>query len=127
MRALFWQTHDLEIRGAGELLGDEQSGQIESIGFSYIHGYAETSRDALCVKAANRLSDQLIRAPPHTDDRLTHPPSLTGSLHQGCETCAPPLLWLYKRIAGARVRGEIRTAFKWKLIDRCAAYCPTPP
>lgn len=27
-------SHDLEIRGAGELLGSEQSGQIESIGFS---------------------------------------------------------------------------------------------
>ncbi len=27
-------THDLEIRGAGELLGDEQSGQIQEIGFS---------------------------------------------------------------------------------------------
>jgi len=27
-------THDLEIRGAGELLGDEQSGHIKNIGFS---------------------------------------------------------------------------------------------
>ncbi|TXR53594.1 transcription-repair coupling factor [Reinekea thalattae] len=27
-------THDLEIRGAGELLGDEQSGHIEGIGFA---------------------------------------------------------------------------------------------
>lgn len=27
-------THDLEIRGAGELLGEEQSGQIQQIGFS---------------------------------------------------------------------------------------------
>jgi len=27
-------THDLEIRGAGELLGDDQSGQIQTIGFS---------------------------------------------------------------------------------------------
>lgn len=27
-------SHDLEIRGAGELLGEEQSGQIQSIGFS---------------------------------------------------------------------------------------------
>jgi transcription-repair coupling factor (superfamily II helicase) len=27
-------THDLEIRGAGELLGEEQSGQIEEVGFS---------------------------------------------------------------------------------------------
>ena len=26
-------THDLEIRGAGELLGDEQSGQLQAIGF----------------------------------------------------------------------------------------------
>src|SRR5262249_43361343 len=27
-------THDLEIRGAGELLGEEQSGQIQEVGFS---------------------------------------------------------------------------------------------
>jgi len=27
-------THDLEIRGAGELLGEEQSGQIQAIGFT---------------------------------------------------------------------------------------------
>ncbi len=27
-------THDMEIRGAGELLGEGQSGQIQSIGFS---------------------------------------------------------------------------------------------
>ena len=27
-------SHDLEIRGAGELLGDEQSGQIQQVGFS---------------------------------------------------------------------------------------------
>ena len=31
-------THDLEIRGAGEILGDEQSGQIYEIGYAlYIH------------------------------------------------------------------------------------------
>lgn len=27
-------SHDMEIRGAGELLGDEQSGQIQEIGFT---------------------------------------------------------------------------------------------
>ena len=27
-------THDLEIRGAGELLGEDQSGQIQAIGFT---------------------------------------------------------------------------------------------
>ena len=31
-------TYDLEIRGAGELLGEEQSGQIQDIGFSLIYG-----------------------------------------------------------------------------------------
>ena len=30
-------THDLEIRGAGELLGDDQSGQIQSVGFYFTH------------------------------------------------------------------------------------------
>jgi len=27
-------THDLEIRGAGELLGEGQSGQIQAVGFT---------------------------------------------------------------------------------------------
>ena len=47
-------THDLEIRGAGELLGDDQSGQIEEIGFTL---YAELL--ARAVKAIQRgaLSD----------------------------------------------------------------------
>ena len=30
-------SHDLEIRGAGELLGDEQSGQIQEVGFNLYH------------------------------------------------------------------------------------------
>ncbi len=40
-------THDLEIRGAGELLGEDQSGQMETIGFSPVYGAAgERSRCA---------------------------------------------------------------------------------
>lgn len=37
-------SHDLEIRGAGELLGDDQSGQIESVGFTL---YMEMLEDAV--------------------------------------------------------------------------------
>ena len=37
-------SHDLEIRGAGELLGDEQSGHIQKIGFSL---YFEMLEDAI--------------------------------------------------------------------------------
>lgn len=40
-------THDLEIRGAGELLGEEQSGQIQSIGFSLYMEYLERAVNAL--------------------------------------------------------------------------------
>lgn len=40
-------THDLEIRGAGELLGEEQSGQIESIGFSLYTQMLEAAVKAL--------------------------------------------------------------------------------
>lgn len=40
-------THDLEIRGAGELLGSEQSGQIESIGFSLYMDLLENAVNAL--------------------------------------------------------------------------------
>jgi transcription-repair coupling factor (superfamily II helicase) len=40
-------TQDLEIRGAGELLGDEQSGQIQSIGFSLYMEMLEEAVEAL--------------------------------------------------------------------------------
>jgi transcription-repair coupling factor (superfamily II helicase) len=40
-------THDLEIRGAGELLGEEQSGQIEGIGFSLYMEYLQEAIEAL--------------------------------------------------------------------------------
>ena len=40
-------THDMEIRGAGELLGEEQSGQIESVGFSLYSEMLEAAVKAL--------------------------------------------------------------------------------
>jgi transcription-repair coupling factor (superfamily II helicase) len=47
-------THDLEIRGAGELLGDGQSGQIEEIGFTL---YAELLAKAVRSIRGGRLAD----------------------------------------------------------------------
>jgi transcription-repair coupling factor (superfamily II helicase) len=47
-------THDLEIRGAGELLGDEQSGQIQSIGFNlYMELLDQTIKSMKSGKAIN--------------------------------------------------------------------------
>lgn len=40
-------THDLEIRGAGELLGDDQSGQIQTIGFSLYMEMLDSATEAL--------------------------------------------------------------------------------
>ncbi|CAG1023169.1 partial Transcription-repair-coupling factor, partial [Patescibacteria group bacterium] len=40
-------SHDMEIRGAGELLGDEQSGQIQEIGFSLYSELLERAVNAL--------------------------------------------------------------------------------
>ncbi len=40
-------THDLEIRGAGELLGDEQSGQIHEVGFTLYMDMLERAVQAL--------------------------------------------------------------------------------
>src|SRR5690606_20846975 len=40
-------THDMEIRGAGELLGDDQSGQIQNIGFSLYMELLERAVKAL--------------------------------------------------------------------------------
>ena len=53
-------THDLEIRGAGELLGEEQSGSMSQIGFSL---YMEMLDDAVAaLKEGKELSlDQVMR------------------------------------------------------------------
>lgn len=40
-------THDMEIRGAGELLGDEQSGQMQEIGFGLYNDLLERAVNAL--------------------------------------------------------------------------------
>ncbi len=44
-------THDLEIRGAGELLGEEQSGSMETIGFA-VYGVAGKRRR--CTESRTR-------------------------------------------------------------------------
>ncbi|WP_411887558.1 transcription-repair coupling factor [Hydrocarboniphaga effusa] len=48
-------THDLEIRGAGELLGEGQSGQIEEVGFTM---YAELLARAVKALRSGKLDDQ---------------------------------------------------------------------
>ncbi len=48
-------THDLEIRGAGELLGSEQTGQIEEVGFTL---YSELLARAVRAIQKGKLDDE---------------------------------------------------------------------
>jgi transcription-repair coupling factor (superfamily II helicase) len=103
-------THDLEIRGAGELLGDEQSGQIQEIGFSL---YMELLEKA--VSAIKSGKD------PKLEQALNHGPEvelgLTALLPADYMPDVHMRLILYKRIASARNEQELRD-LQVEMIDR---------
>ncbi|MEL6117779.1 transcription-repair coupling factor [Photobacterium sp. SP02] len=103
-------THDLEIRGAGELLGDEQSGQIQSVGFTLFMEMLEQAVEAL--KAGKEPSlDDLLREQTEVELRL---PALLP------EDYIPDIntrLSLYKRIASAGNEDAL-DELKVELIDR---------
>ncbi|NBI12668.1 transcription-repair coupling factor [[Haemophilus] felis] len=103
-------THDLEIRGAGELLGSEQSGQIESIGFSLYMDLLESAVNAL--KAGREPSlDELTQQQVEIDLRL---PALLPEDYVGDVNMR---LSFYKRIAGAENKQAL-DELKVELIDR---------
>ena len=52
-------THDLEIRGAGELLGEEQSGQIQAIGFALYNDLLARAVTSLQEGSETDLEPQL--------------------------------------------------------------------
>ncbi len=103
-------THDLEIRGAGELLGEGQSGQIEEVGFELYTRLLE--RAVRSIKAGKLPTDAL--EPEHD-----------AEIDLGVSTLLPNdylpdihgRLILYKRISSARDDQELRE-LKVELIDR---------
>ncbi|HEY3520452.1 MAG TPA: transcription-repair coupling factor [Rhodanobacteraceae bacterium] len=103
-------THDLEIRGAGELLGEEQSGQIEEIGFSL---YTELLERAVRALKSGKLPDFDFADERETEIEL-HLPALIP------DDYLPDVharLTLYKRIAGARDEPALRE-LQVEMIDR---------
>ncbi|MBT8078448.1 MAG: transcription-repair coupling factor [Gammaproteobacteria bacterium] len=103
-------THDLEIRGAGELLGEEQSGQIHEVGFAL---YMELlSRAVESMKNGEELN---LDRPLHAGaDINLHVPALLP------EDYVPDVhlrLMLYKRIASVESGNELRD-LQVELIDR---------
>ncbi|MCL6385376.1 transcription-repair coupling factor [Pectobacterium carotovorum subsp. carotovorum] len=103
-------THDLEIRGAGELLGDDQSGQMTSVGFSLYMELLESAIDALKAGREPSLED-LINS--QTDVELRLPALLPDDFIPDVNT----RLSLYKRIASAKSTAEL-DELKVELIDR---------
>ena len=103
-------THDLEIRGAGELLGDEQSGQIETIGFTL---YLDMLEEAVNAMRSGKTPPENLGAGQSTDVNL-HMPALIP------DDYLPDVngrLTLYKRIASCRNDHELRE-LQVEMIDR---------
>jgi len=103
-------SHDLEIRGAGELLGKEQSGQVHEIGFSL---YAELLERAVQALKAGK-QPQLDRPLDHGTVVDLQMPAILPEDYIGD---VQQRLTLYKRIASATSKAGLRS-LKIELIDR---------
>ena len=103
-------SHDLEIRGAGELLGEAQSGQIHEVGFTL---YMDLLERAVAALKAGRV--------PELDRPLDHGPEIDlqspALIPDDYLPDVHSRLILYKRIASARDDGELRD-LQVEMIDR---------
>jgi transcription-repair coupling factor (superfamily II helicase) len=106
-------SHDLDIRGAGNLLGEEQSGHIREVGIElYQHMLEEAVASARAAKevAAGEVREEETWVPQITiGTPVLIPEAYVGDL--GVR------LSLYRRIAHLQDRDEI-DAFAVELIDR---------
>jgi transcription-repair coupling factor (superfamily II helicase) len=103
-------THDLEIRGAGELLGDEQSGQIHSVGFSM---YMDMLQRAVESLRRGEIPDVDAPLDQGTEVNLRVPALIPDDYLPDVNS----RLILYKRIAAATSNPELRN-LQVEMIDR---------
>ena len=62
-------SHDLEIRGAGNLLGKDQSGQIHQVGYEAVHAALSEAVAEISGKAASQEEPELeLRVPAFLPD-----------------------------------------------------------
>ncbi|MCL2309521.1 MAG: transcription-repair coupling factor, partial [Proteobacteria bacterium] len=102
--------HDLEIRGAGEVLGEEQSGEITEVGFQLYADMLAHAVDALKAGREPDLNEPLrIATEIHLHQPALLPESYCPDVHER--------LVLYKRLASASTF-EALDALCEELIDR---------
>ncbi len=103
-------THDLEIRGAGELLGESQSGQISEVGFTL---YSELLERAVTALKQGKVPDpdEALHSGMEIDLGIPAliPDDYIYDIHQR--------LMLYKRISSADSQ-ETLDDIRVELIDR---------
>ena len=103
-------THDMEIRGAGELLGDDQSGQMQEIGFGLYNELLERAVTALKSgkdPSLNISDRQFIEIDCHVPALI--PTDYLPDVHTR--------LVLYKRISAAKDNEALRE-LQVEMIDR---------
>ena len=106
----FLAMHDLEIRGAGEVLGESQSGEMQEIGFNL---YADMLNHAVRSLKAGKEPDLSAPLAITTEVNL-HLPALLPSHY--CSDVHERLT-LYKRLANCETPDEL-DAMQEELIDR---------
>jgi len=110
-------SHDLDIRGGGNLLGEEQSGHIKEIGVELYQQMLEDAVNELKTRAGAEGVD---------NDRGWSPQINTGAAVLIPEAYVPDLnvrLSLYRRLSDAE-KAQDREALAAELIDR---FGPLPP
>ena len=103
-------THDLEIRGAGELLGDEQSGQIQSLGFSLYMDMLDKAVKAIQRGETPNLAEPLQKG---TEVNL----NIAAIIPQDYLPDVHTRLTMYKTIANCQSQAELDDC-KIMMIDR---------
>ncbi|NHO68052.1 transcription-repair coupling factor [Aestuariicella hydrocarbonica] len=103
-------THDMEIRGAGELLGDEQSGQMQAVGFTLYMEMLDRAVKAIKEGRTPNIEDALDTG---IDINLRIPALIPNDYLPDVHT----RLMMYKRIANAETDDQLRE-LQVEMIDR---------
>jgi transcription-repair coupling factor (superfamily II helicase) len=106
-------THDMEIRGAGEILGENQSGNMQEIGFSLYLDLLDRAVKSLKKYAKTSVEDLLKPENPSIDLDLQIPALIPDHYLPDAHT----RLVLYKRIAHCKTQ-EALDELKVEFIDR---------